>query len=58
MLAFDLLSVDFPDRVSSSGELAVIDPSRIRVEVHQAKGLEQPLQVDKDFIRSTPEYIH
>ena len=33
------------------GEMAGVDSGRIGVEVHQAKGLEQLLQLDKDRIR-------
>ena len=41
----------------SRGQVPFIDPSSIRVEVLQAKGLEQLLQLDKDLIRTTPEGI-
>jgi len=43
MFAFNLLGVEFVDRVSSGGEMAVVDPGPIRVEVDQAKGFEQLL---------------
>jgi hypothetical protein len=57
MFAFNLLGVDFPDSMSSGGEMAILDPSRIRIEMHQPERLEQFLQLDKHLIRATPEHI-
>ena len=57
MFALNLLGVDFPNSMSRGGEMTVIDSGRICVEVHEAKGLEQLLQLDKDFICPTPEHI-
>jgi hypothetical protein len=57
MLALDLLGVDFTHRVGRSGEVTLVHPGGIRVEVHETKRLEEFSQFDKDFIRSTPEYI-
>jgi hypothetical protein len=37
--------VGFAYRVSGGGEMAVVDSGRIGGEVHQAKGLEQLLQI-------------
>ena len=57
MFAFDLLGMDFTDGMSGGGEMAVVDPSRIRIEMDQAKRFEQLLQFDKDLIRATPKHI-
>ena len=57
MFAFDLLRVDLADGVGSRGKMALIDARRIRVEVLQAKGLEQFLHLNKNRIRATPERI-
>ena len=57
MLAFNLLRVDFAHGVGGSGKMTLIDASRVRVEVHQAKRLQQLLQLDKDCIRSTAKRI-
>ena len=57
MLGFDLLGIALAHRMSSRRQVTFIDPRPIRVEVLQAKGLEQLLQLDKDRIRATPERI-
>lgn len=57
MFAFDLLGVDFADGMSGGGEMAVLDPSGIGVKMLQPKWLQQLVQLDKHFIRSTPERI-
>lgn len=57
MFAFNLLGVNFSDRMSSGRKLTVVDSNRIGREVHETKGGEQLLQVDKDLICSTPKYI-
>jgi len=57
VFALDLLGVGFANGMRSRGQVPFIDTSSIRVEVLQAKGLEQLLQLDKDFIRTTPEGI-
>jgi hypothetical protein len=57
MLAFDLLGVAFANGMRNGRQMPLIAPSSIRVEVRQAKGLEQLLQLHKDRIRSTAEGI-
>ncbi len=57
MFAFDLLRAGFANGMRSCGEMPVIDPSPIRVEVLQAKGLQELLQLDKHPIRTTPECL-
>jgi hypothetical protein len=57
MFAFDLLRVALTHGVSSSRQMPLIDPSPIRVEMRQAKGFEQLLQLDKHRIGATPERI-
>ena len=57
MLALNLVGVDFAHSLSSSGEMAVVDSSRIGIEMPQATGLEQLLQFDKDCIRSPPQRL-
>jgi hypothetical protein len=41
MFALNLLGVDFPDGMRSGGEMAVVDPSGIGVEMHETKRREQ-----------------
>jgi len=43
--------------MSGGGEMAVVDPGRIRVEGYQAKGLEHLLPLDKDLIRPAPQHL-
>ena len=57
MFAFDLLDVGLANGMRSRGQVPFIDPSPIRLEVLQAKGLEQLLQFDKDCIRTPPKRI-
>ena len=57
MLAFNLLRVDFAHGVGGSGKMTLIDASRVRVEVHQAKRFQQLLQLDTDCIRSTAKRL-
>ena len=57
MFALNLLGVEFADRVSGGGEMAVVDSGGIRVEVLQAKGREQLLQRQKDLVRAGPERV-
>ena len=57
MFAFDLLGVGFANGMRSRGEVPFIDPRPIRVEVLQAKRLEQPLQLPKDLIGSSAKGI-
>ena len=57
MLTFNLLGGDFAHSVGGGGKVAGIDPSGLRVKVHQAKRLEQLWQFDKDLIRATPKYL-
>jgi hypothetical protein len=57
MFAFNLWGVNFADRMSGGGEVAIIHPGSIRVEVHEAKRLEQLLQFDKHLTRPIPEHI-
>ncbi len=57
MFTFDLLRVAFANGMSRGGEVALIDSGRIRVEVLQAKGLEQLLQLDENRIRATAKRI-
>jgi hypothetical protein len=49
--------MDFADGVGRSREMAVIDSRSIRIEVHETKGLEQVLQLQKDLIGPAPEHI-
>jgi hypothetical protein len=39
--ALNLLGVDFPDSLRGGREMPVVDSRRIRIKMHQAKGLEQ-----------------
>ena len=55
MFAFDLLGVNFPDGMRRGGELAIRDSGRIRVDMAQAKRLEQLWQFHTDFLRAPPE---
>jgi len=57
MFALNLLGVDFAYSMGRGGEVAVVHSGRIRVKVHEAKRLEQMLQLDKDLIRPTPAHI-
>lgn len=57
MFACDLLRVGFATGMRRRGEVPLIDPSPIRGEVLQAKGLQELPQLEKDFIRATPERI-
>ena len=57
MFAFDLLRVGFANGMGSRGEMPLIDPRPIRVEVLQAKGFEEFLQLDKNRIGATPERL-
>src|ERR1700730_3054353 len=57
MLAFNLLGVEFPNGMRRGGEMAIVDPSGIGVEMHEAKRLKQLLQVDKHRVRSIPKHI-
>ena len=57
MFAFDLLRVGFANGRGSRGEMPLIDPSPIRVEVLQTKGLQELPQLDKNRICATPERI-
>lgn len=57
MFAFDLLGVAFANGMRNGRQMPLIDPSSIRVEVLQAKGLEQLLQFAKDGIRAPPKRI-
>ena len=57
MFAFDLLGVGFANGTRRRGQGPFLDTSSIRVEVLQAKGLQELLQLDKDCIRTTPEGI-
>jgi len=43
MFAFDLLRVDFADRVRRRRQMAVVDSGRIGVKVYQPKRLQQLL---------------
>ena len=57
MFAFNLLGVGFANGMRRRGQVSFIDASSIRVEVLQAKGLQELLQLDTDCIRTTPEGI-
>jgi hypothetical protein len=57
VFAFDLLRVGFANGMHSRGEMPFIDPSPIRIEVLQAKGLQEFLQLDKHRIRATSECV-
>ena len=45
MFTFDLLRVGFANGMRRSWQVALINSSRIRIEVHQPKRLEQLLQL-------------
>ena len=57
VFAFNLLGVGLANGRRRRGQVPFIDPSPIRIEVLQAKGLEQLLQFDKDGIRAPPKRI-
>src|SRR5262245_56757350 len=57
MFALTLLPVHFADGMGGSGEMALRDARSIRVEVLQAKGLQELRQLDTDGIRATPKRI-
>jgi hypothetical protein len=57
MFAFNLLGVNFTNRVSGGRKMAGVDARRICIEVDQAKRREQLLQLDEHRIRSTPKRI-
>src|SRR6476661_1321402 len=57
MFALNLLGVDFPDGMRSGGEMAVVDPSGIGVEMHETKRREQLLQFNKHLICPTSEHV-
>ena len=57
MFAFNLLRVSFANGMHRRGEMPLVDASPIRVEVLQAKGLQELPQLDKDFIRATTKGV-
>jgi hypothetical protein len=57
VVAFDLLRVDFANRVDGSRQVPLIDLSGSRVEAGNPKGLAQGLRSDKAFIGSAPHAI-
>jgi len=57
VFAFELLGVGFANGMRSHGQVPSVDSRPIRIEVFQAKGLEQLLQFDKDCIRTTPQRL-
>jgi hypothetical protein len=57
VFALALLRRDFADGGGRSREMAVLDSRTIPIEVHDPKGLEQVLQLQKDLIGPAPEHI-